>query len=155
VDKAVLEFLVEFHGKRDYFECHEILEERWKEAPKAERELYFVALIQIAVGYYHWRRENFTGAWSMFHKIVEKLFSDDVYETLTDIGFDVELLQRYVFRHMYEIEHKFPYKSQYLPLKKELLDTCIQACAARGLDFYTDSPMEDTYLINKHLLRKR
>lgn len=26
-----LEYLVYFHADRDYFECHEILEEYWKE----------------------------------------------------------------------------------------------------------------------------
>ncbi len=27
---AYLDYLVYFHGHRDYFECHEVLEEYWK-----------------------------------------------------------------------------------------------------------------------------
>jgi len=33
-----LEYLIQFHAERDYFECHEILEEYWKSAPANERE---------------------------------------------------------------------------------------------------------------------
>lgn len=28
--EAYIEYLAEFHGSRDYFECHELLEEHWK-----------------------------------------------------------------------------------------------------------------------------
>ena len=29
--EAYIEYLMYFHGNRDYFECHEVLEEYWKE----------------------------------------------------------------------------------------------------------------------------
>lgn len=47
--KAYIDYLVYFHGLRDYFECHEVLEEHWKKDDKAERKKYWVGLIQIAV----------------------------------------------------------------------------------------------------------
>ncbi|PAD68333.1 hypothetical protein CHH83_14265, partial [Bacillus sp. 7586-K] len=32
-DQEYIDFLVHFHCDRDYFECHEILEEHWKKDP--------------------------------------------------------------------------------------------------------------------------
>ncbi len=47
--EAYVAFLHEFHTTRDYFECHEILEEYWKEDPPEQRKEYWVGLIQLAV----------------------------------------------------------------------------------------------------------
>ena len=60
--KAYILYLVHFHGDRDYFECHEILEEHWKEMDPKDRMSHWVGLIQIAVAVYHERRENRQGA---------------------------------------------------------------------------------------------
>ncbi|MCD2486520.1 DUF309 domain-containing protein, partial [Staphylococcus aureus] len=47
--KAYIDYLVEFHATRDYFECHEILEEYWKEDPPKKRKRYWVGFIELAV----------------------------------------------------------------------------------------------------------
>jgi len=44
----------------DYFACHEVLEELWREAAGPLRELYR-GLIQIVVGLYHVQRGNLVG----------------------------------------------------------------------------------------------
>ncbi len=59
--KAYIDYLVEFHATRDYFECHEILEEYWKEDPPKKRKRYWVGFIQLAVALYHHRRQNTAG----------------------------------------------------------------------------------------------
>ena len=66
-----LSFLVHFHGTRDYFECHEILEEYWKETAPKERDSHWVGLIQIAVALYHERRGNKQGATRTLTKAIE------------------------------------------------------------------------------------
>ncbi|WP_205628902.1 DUF309 domain-containing protein, partial [Acinetobacter baumannii] len=48
--EALIDYLVYFHADRDFFECHEVLEDYWKSLPKEERSLFWVGLIQIAVG---------------------------------------------------------------------------------------------------------
>ena len=55
-----IEYLVHFHGDRDYFECHEILEEYWKKIDNGNKESIWVGLIQLAVANYHHRRKNLT-----------------------------------------------------------------------------------------------
>ncbi len=54
--KAYIEYLAHFHGTRDYFECHEVLEEHWKAVDPKNRSSVWVLLIQIAVSMYHARQ---------------------------------------------------------------------------------------------------
>src|SRR4051812_35918732 len=60
--EAFVHYMAHFHGDRDYFECHEILEEHWKEHDKGNKDSIWVAFIQLAVGCYHHRRGNVSGA---------------------------------------------------------------------------------------------
>ena len=46
--EAYIDFLVHFHGDRDWFECHERLEEYWKEHPDDPKSDTWVGLIQVA-----------------------------------------------------------------------------------------------------------
>ncbi len=74
--KAYVAFLHEFHTTRDYFECHEILEEFWKEDPPDQRKKYWVGLIQLAVALYHQRRGNGKGAKRLISNSLHILDSD-------------------------------------------------------------------------------
>ncbi|MBI2885202.1 MAG: DUF309 domain-containing protein [Candidatus Omnitrophica bacterium] len=44
-----------------FFECHEVLERRWLTLEGPRKECY-KGLIQLAVAYYHWSRNNRAGA---------------------------------------------------------------------------------------------
>ncbi len=58
------------HG--EYFECHEVLEEAW--TPERDpRRLFLQSLIHMAVGFYHSRRGNPTGAMRQLRKGLKKL----------------------------------------------------------------------------------
>lgn len=46
---------------RQFFECHETLEELWKTERRAVRQLY-QGILQVGVGFYHLRRGNYRGA---------------------------------------------------------------------------------------------
>lgn len=61
-------FLSYFNRNRDYFECHEVLEEHWKEVAPGVRDHELVGFIQLATGMYHWRRGNYRGAQTILKK---------------------------------------------------------------------------------------
>ncbi|WP_414052503.1 DUF309 domain-containing protein [Macrococcus animalis] len=71
--KAFQEFIIEFHEKRDYFECHEIMEEAWKAKPTMTKQDPEVALIMFATALYHLRRNNIQGASTLFNKTIHLL----------------------------------------------------------------------------------
>ncbi|QHT64012.1 DUF309 domain-containing protein [Paenibacillus lycopersici] len=62
--------MVLFNTDRDYFECHEVMEELWLEEG---RNLLYQGLLQAAVGLHHWRNENFSGAVKLFKQADSKL----------------------------------------------------------------------------------
>lgn len=45
----------------EFFECHEVLEDLWREEQGPIRELY-QAILQVGVGFYHLGRGNYRGA---------------------------------------------------------------------------------------------
>lgn len=63
-----VQYLAEYFGSRDYFECHEIMEEYWKEHPDSKRSGAWLVLIRIAVALYHARRGNRAGAVKLMGK---------------------------------------------------------------------------------------
>ena len=153
MEQALIEYLAEFHSTRDYFECHEILEERWKEDPKEKRESCWVALIQIAVGLYHWRRDNFSGAHKMLTRALEKTRKEA--EKLTQMGIGVAGVVKQLNEQLIAINDKQPYKSINLVLTNELKATYTSYCQSKQVVPFQESDMNDHYLLNKHTLRKR
>ena len=56
---------VELFNRKEFFECHEILEEVWNAQEEPEKQLT-QGLIQVAVGFYHALRGNKVGAIKLF-----------------------------------------------------------------------------------------
>ena len=52
-------FFGAFQIDRDYYECHEVMEELWLEEGG---DPFHQGLLQVAVGLFHFRRENINGA---------------------------------------------------------------------------------------------
>lgn len=67
-----LERGIQLFNDGEFFRCHEVLEEVWREE-LGSRRLFLQALIHIAVGFYHWRRGNPAGAVGQLRKGLEKL----------------------------------------------------------------------------------
>lgn len=65
-----VKFVHHFNGDRDYFECHEVLEELWMEEG---RDPLYQGLLQAAVALYHHRNGNVNGARKLFRSALEKL----------------------------------------------------------------------------------
>lgn len=65
--KAIEEF-----NRGQFFECHETLEELWKEESRPVRDLY-QGILQIGVGFYHVKRGNYRGAVLSLGRGVDRL----------------------------------------------------------------------------------
>lgn len=69
-DTLYIQFLYYFNIDRDYFECHEVMEHLWMEEG---RNPLLQGLLQVAVGLYHFRNDNISGAIKLFTGALEKL----------------------------------------------------------------------------------
>jgi predicted metal-dependent hydrolase len=69
-DRLYVEFLYYFNIARDYFECHEVMEELWL---GEGRSPLLQGLLQVAVGLYHHGNGNVSGAVKLLTAALEKL----------------------------------------------------------------------------------
>ncbi|RXT08101.1 DUF309 domain-containing protein [Ammoniphilus sp. CFH 90114] len=144
-----IEFLVHFHGDRDFFECHEILEEYWKS--EEERSDKWVALIQLAVGLYHHRRGNYAGARKMLESSLKRMDSTEI----TQLGLDYEKSYRLIQERIKQIEQGLVYTDLNLAINDpELLTRCLEECDKKGMIWQGRSG-EQEELIHRHTLRDR
>lgn len=150
-DAYVRYFESVFHVERDYFECHEVLEEFWKEHPDDPQAEAYVALIQIAVASYHQRRGNLRGAVKMFNAALERLARTSV-QTL---GLDGTALKSMLAGRLQELERGTPFSDINLPITDtQLLERCKQSCSDPDR-WGTSSEAGDTFLLHKHTMRDR
>jgi uncharacterized protein len=59
-------------NSREFFACHDVLEEVWNETVGPDRDLY-QGLIHAAVALFHFSEGNFGGARKMYHSAVRYL----------------------------------------------------------------------------------
>jgi uncharacterized protein len=69
-ERLYVMFIHYFNVDRDYFECHEVMEELWLEEGRSP---IFQGLLQIAVGLYHYRNGNISGSIKLFSQGINKL----------------------------------------------------------------------------------
>ncbi|AST92304.1 MULTISPECIES: DUF309 domain-containing protein [Sutcliffiella] len=152
--KDYTEYLFYFHCLRDYFECHEVLEEFWKEQPNHSRDDHWVGLIQIAVSLYHHRRGNFNGAKKMMNNAIINLSKKS--KEIEKLGLDSKLLIETLREHLQKIENKIQYESINLPIKDDnLLQICNEMAEKQNLSWGRASDLSNEFLVNKHTLRDR
>jgi uncharacterized protein len=149
-----IHFLIHFHGDRDYFECHEILEEHWKDTESAQRNSVWVGLIQVAVSLYHYRRENLSGAKRTINKAITILSMHQL--KIEELGLDYPLLIELLTSVRSNMNDNRPYTSLTLPIKDEtLLNKCKQLCNKKGFKWCLNSNLSNASLIHKHKMRDR
>src|ERR1017187_8590216 len=68
----LLQLGVDLFNRREFFECHEVLEEIWT-PERGPRRLFLQALIHFAVAFYHNQRKNPIGATKQLRKGLRKL----------------------------------------------------------------------------------
>lgn len=147
--KAYIHYLVYFHGVRDYFECHELLEEEWKKDPRGKRKPYWRGLIQIAVALYHWRRGNFTGACRSLANAIDNLAEEQ--KALKSLALDdKELMDQLHKLRENAMGHK-PYESINLPITDSaLIKQCERLCEEKGCTMGNPSDLTDEPILHKH-----
>jgi uncharacterized protein len=152
--QAYMDYLVHFHAERDYFECHEVMEEFWKEHPDDPRSRTYVGLIQIAVGVYHQRRGNRAGAVKMLTSSLTNLEAQHVEGLGLDFGGLIDMFRDRIAGLKADQSNK--YEDPNLPIKDQaLLEHCIRLAELQGLHWGKPSDCENRGLIHKHTLRDR
>ncbi|MGG0716634.1 DUF309 domain-containing protein [Robertmurraya massiliosenegalensis] len=150
--KEYIEYLVHFHGDRDYFECHEVLEEYWKKVDKSNKNSVLVGFILLAVSNYHHRRENFSGAARTLKKAIAIL---QQYE-LEPYGLAESEFLPLLKKRLVRIEERQEYKSLNFPIyDSSLIEACKKACEQKGLSWCVVSDLSNDEIVHRHLLRDR
>jgi predicted metal-dependent hydrolase len=72
---------IELFNAREFYECHEVLEDLWRPAQGADR-FFLQAIIHIAVGFYHHQQGNPEGAEKQLRKGLRKLAVYDGVNTV-------------------------------------------------------------------------
>lgn len=63
---------VALFNSRDFFDCHDVIEEIWLERREKDRT-FFQGVIHVAVGFYHLGNGNYRGSRSQLTKGISKL----------------------------------------------------------------------------------
>lgn len=170
--QAYIDYLVQFQAVRDYFECHEILEDYWKEHPDSPFRESWVMLIQLAVGLYHQRRGNMRGAFKLLTGALRRYHAGHMQE----LGVDSEELRERISRRILDIistdiqsrdvrtldiksvdlktGQQVPFEDLDFPIvDAKLVERCQFEAVRLGKIWGQKSDMNDTELLNRHLLR--
>lgn len=149
-----IQFLTHFHGDRDYFECHEVLEEYWKKTASGNKDSIWVGLILMAVSTYHHRLNNFNGAKRTLEKAIT--IFENQHESLKQLGLDPQQLLQILSERLALITTEHTYKSFQLPINDPLLlEQCAAICNQLNIRWGQDSDLANITLIQRHKLRDR
>lgn len=74
-----------------YWECHEYLEDLWREDMGDNARYVYWAIIQVATSLYHYEGKNLIGAWGMLFKAKDKIHKCE--KLLVENSFMDEYLQ--------------------------------------------------------------
>lgn len=155
IPAAFVKFLYHFHVKRDYFECHEILEEYWKEDRNKQKNSIWVGFILLAVANYHHRRNNFSGATKTLEKAIT-IFHFRKKE-IKELGFIEDEFFNLLQHHLLMLRGYKQYESYSLPItvNTELLSQFFSNSEISNMDWGKESNLHDESLIQRHILRDR
>ncbi|GIO11548.1 hypothetical protein J19TS2_11030 [Cohnella xylanilytica] len=149
-----ISYLAEYFGSRDYFECHELMEELWKKEKGSPSEGSWLVLVRIAVAQYHARRGNGRGAYKLLAKAAEEADPGE----LGRIGLDGARLAA-MLRERVEAwgspDGVF-YAELELPIADPLLlRLARELCAARGWAWGAPAEAIPSEVVHRHATRDR
>lgn len=151
---AYIDYLVQFQAVRDYFECHEILEEYWKQHPDSPYRETWVMLIQLAVSLYHHRRGNLRGAVKLMKGALRRYQAEHMAQLGVDGARLREMMERRLTEYIEQPER--PFTDLNIPIADEaLLDSCVGRAEMLGYAWERASDLTDRALLDRHLLRDR
>lgn len=129
-------YLVYFNRDRDYFECHEVLEELWL---RLDREPLYKGLLQIAVGLFHFRNGNVVGGGKMLHSAARQLESYPA----DSLGIDLSRLRTEVREYAERLDRYEEQPFEYYDLDIRLLDpSLIRAVEAASAEIPPNVPQQ-------------
>ena len=109
------EFIDVFQNQRDFFKCHEILEEIWIEETKCEtRNHMSINLLLIAVGLHHWRNKNRKGAIQVLENSLNNY--ENVSSELEKLNINSKELKEIIKFVLSELKMGKEYCEIYLPI---------------------------------------
>ena len=142
-----VDFCNYFNGNQDYFECHEVLEEYWKEVAPGDKEHVLVGLVQLATGMYHWRRRNFSGAAKILTKSLHNIKRNAQSIFLKPIN--LPLLEKQLLQSISQVAQHKPFHS----FKIDIVDDEFKRLVDKRI---REQPKSDEhFLLHKHMLRDR
>lgn len=151
---AFINYLAHFHGDRDYFECHEILEDYWKEHDKGNKESVWVGFIQLAVGCYHFRRRNLAGAVRTLQKSRAVLSGKEA--VLISLGIDGPKLESRLDELIARVKEGKEYEGFNIPIRDDKLEElCIEACLIKGSTWKQAAGLPPACILDRHKTRDR
>ena len=142
-----VDFYAYFNGNQDYFECHEVLEEYWKEVAPGDKEHVLVGLVQLATGMYHWRRNNFQGAAKILTKAIHNITRNNQSIFLKPVN--LPLLEKKILDAISQVAQHQPFHS----FKIDIIDCELKKLVDRRIIEQPKS--DDHFLLHKHRLRDR
>jgi len=151
--QAYYRYLATYYGLRDYFECHDIMEEYWKEQPNARHTGCWLVFIRIAVACYHARRGNWAGA----RKMMAKAAAETDAALMSELGMDGEALASLLTLTSREWEGEAAvYRDLPLPIADPALEReSRKMCAANGWTWNTPLQQVADDIVHRHLTRDR
>lgn len=114
-DPLYVQFLYYFNVARDYFECHEVMEELWLEEGRSP---LYQGLLQVAVGLHHHSYGNVSGSIKLFVGGIEKL---EGYQDAR-IGIDLKDLLRKAREYVDRLIHEESDLVDYAPFDIVITD---------------------------------
>ncbi len=151
--QAYCRYLATYYGLRDYFECHDIMEEYWKEQPNARYTGCWLVFIRIAVACYHARRGNWAGARKMMAKAAEETDA----ALMSELGMDGEALSDLLSVTSHEwSQANAVFRDLPLPIADPVLEQeSRRICAANGWAWDTPLHQVAEAIVHRHLTRDR
>ncbi|MEI4768436.1 DUF309 domain-containing protein [Psychrobacillus sp. FJAT-51614] len=141
-----VQFLKEFNVTHDYFECHEVLEEYWKEIAPKQKNHPLTALILMSTSMYHWRRGNNPGALKTMRTCIKRLSEtsdSSFYETI-----DYSNLIQNTTNTLTLMQENAPFQPFFITIKNPQLMSLVH-----NLNIINNHDIN--FLIHKHMLRDR
>lgn len=128
-DARYVAFLHLFNVERDYFECHEVMEELWLDEA---RDPFWQGLLQVAVALFHARNDNVGGAVKLMTQALDKLSWDPGREAGIDLAKLREDGERYLSRLKHWHGAPFPFEPMAITVTDPVLAEAVLTCQGQG-----------------------